>query len=414
MSDSDFWEFANCGRCQLPFAASSSATVPFWLTECGHIMDRPMSDWFQSVPIALDSIANAAKVYQTLYWLFYLRGNYQFQHETMAAQIRQHRARYQQQRALVERLKHDISELKTLNDQLQSENESLRQRHFSEQSLYGQHEILNSNGKRPHTDAHAQATHSSPRSITTSLGPNRLTLPQRQTPPALTAPKTDNVHIAPGTTNDNPQPPSVETSQPRPASAFIKKYAYVPPSTPALGRIQPSHAPAGSQAYKRMKHDQEPWQSRKQQLLVQNPASQNMLPPPTPSESRAARPPQTSNQFSAWYHQKQILLPSGKSRQQQRKITGHSSHSARPFVSGRSQNDENAFETSMGNSAPNRFFRSHSPSKDQAPMTSASNGPQRFFSTTTRAPSRAQRLDHVGGGQRVPFIAQDQSNEGYI
>ncbi|KAF8228460.1 hypothetical protein L208DRAFT_1291241 [Tricholoma matsutake] len=35
-SDFDFWEFVNCGRCQLPFALG--ATVPFWLTECGHVV----------------------------------------------------------------------------------------------------------------------------------------------------------------------------------------------------------------------------------------------------------------------------------------------------------------------------------------------------------------------------------------
>ena len=35
-SDFDFWEFVNCGQCQLPF--SLGATIPFWLTECGHVI----------------------------------------------------------------------------------------------------------------------------------------------------------------------------------------------------------------------------------------------------------------------------------------------------------------------------------------------------------------------------------------
>ena len=41
----DFWEFVSCGKCHLPFvndgAADGSAggpTIPFWLTECGHIL----------------------------------------------------------------------------------------------------------------------------------------------------------------------------------------------------------------------------------------------------------------------------------------------------------------------------------------------------------------------------------------
>ncbi|KAJ8078871.1 hypothetical protein PM082_013155 [Marasmius tenuissimus] len=36
----DFWEFVSCAKCQLPFysGASNVATVPFWLTDCGHVI----------------------------------------------------------------------------------------------------------------------------------------------------------------------------------------------------------------------------------------------------------------------------------------------------------------------------------------------------------------------------------------
>ncbi|KAF8892492.1 hypothetical protein BD779DRAFT_1509345 [Infundibulicybe gibba] len=34
----DFWEFVHCTRCRLPFSSGSNPTIPFWLTECGHII----------------------------------------------------------------------------------------------------------------------------------------------------------------------------------------------------------------------------------------------------------------------------------------------------------------------------------------------------------------------------------------
>ena len=37
--DIDFWEFVSCGRCRMPFSTeNNTATIPFWLTECGHII----------------------------------------------------------------------------------------------------------------------------------------------------------------------------------------------------------------------------------------------------------------------------------------------------------------------------------------------------------------------------------------
>ena len=129
-SEFDFWEFVSCSKCRMPFALDNGlATIPFWLTECGHVicnnhlslssiislyrfvdfeqggvlvnarswsellsmrnarhpsstspttgslawitgavshnyqMDPPMSEWFQSIPRSLDSIAYAAKVH---------------------------------------------------------------------------------------------------------------------------------------------------------------------------------------------------------------------------------------------------------------------------------------------------------------------------------------------------------------
>lgn len=40
IDDLDIWEFTHCDHCMLPFEQSSSeqSRVPFWLTECGHVM----------------------------------------------------------------------------------------------------------------------------------------------------------------------------------------------------------------------------------------------------------------------------------------------------------------------------------------------------------------------------------------
>lgn len=48
---SDFWEFVACAKCRMPFALESGvATVPFWLTECGHVMcNNHISSWIQQV-----------------------------------------------------------------------------------------------------------------------------------------------------------------------------------------------------------------------------------------------------------------------------------------------------------------------------------------------------------------------------
>jgi hypothetical protein len=36
----EFWEFVNCGRCHRPYEESQGQppSLPFWLTECGHIV----------------------------------------------------------------------------------------------------------------------------------------------------------------------------------------------------------------------------------------------------------------------------------------------------------------------------------------------------------------------------------------
>ncbi|KZV82684.1 hypothetical protein EXIGLDRAFT_335988 [Exidia glandulosa HHB12029] len=91
--DESIWPYIHCGVCHYLFQrqrdTSAPPSVPFWLTECGHVvcnthlhpeklcaqcgaqnievvslqqqLDPPMADWFRPLPYALDAIAQAAK-----------------------------------------------------------------------------------------------------------------------------------------------------------------------------------------------------------------------------------------------------------------------------------------------------------------------------------------------------------------
>lgn len=79
-----------------------------------------MSEWFRSIPSALENVAYAAKV----------RGDEipkdeidtdpltQFQHDAMASQLRYHSSRHQQLRQMLEKLKREMFELKRLRTTL--------------------------------------------------------------------------------------------------------------------------------------------------------------------------------------------------------------------------------------------------------------------------------------------------------
>ncbi|KAF5380864.1 hypothetical protein D9615_004048 [Tricholomella constricta] len=439
--DHGFWEFANCGRCQIPFTSPSGATVPFWLTECGHIvcnnhlnadqscsicgapgiqlvplqreMEAPMSEWFQSVPMSLDAVANAAK----------------FQHETMASQIRYYRARHQQQRAFIERLKHDVGEFKKAreNERLNGENNQLRQQLGGHDQYPGRGyndssserpDVVNSNGKRPRTGAHpynhrhgaAQATSSSPRSIVTPLGPDRLTLPQAQPAPNLSSNNIGKVRNSLSHADPSQHGPGASQTQHRPVSAFIDKYAYVPPATPQFHPQQLTHTQAAPQVFKRTKPNPEQQQTRSQPPPPpQNQDYRSMPPPPTPARFKAARgtpaPNNSTNQFS----RPRQIQATPQAHQEHRTMAESFSQAARPQQSGHSQSAKN---TAPGT---NRFFppvqqvMAPSPAiQAQHLMPSLGNGPQRFVPPASRASSRAQRADFAGGGQRMPFVSRGQ------
>ncbi|KAI0306346.1 hypothetical protein B0F90DRAFT_739094 [Multifurca ochricompacta] len=185
-TDLDIWDFVTCSKCHLPFSSGPSAPpqVPFWLTECGHVicnlhlnadqsccecgaqriqmmplqreLDPPMSDWFCSIPHAMDTISYSIKIAQ--------------------------------QRDVLLRVKHEREELKNLRktaEELRAENKQLRL--YAGLDGNGSNSATNSSGKRPRMDAYnADARNlSSPRSVITPVGPNRLTLPADHQPPVL-------------------------------------------------------------------------------------------------------------------------------------------------------------------------------------------------------------------------------------
>ncbi|KAJ8598023.1 hypothetical protein M405DRAFT_723553 [Rhizopogon salebrosus TDB-379] len=179
----EFWNFVNCSICHLSFTSSDRGppSVPFWITECGHVLcnnhlksdqscpqcaahdiqlvplhrdiEPPMLDWFGALPYSLDSIANAVK----------------FQQETLAGLVRYYHQVCSQLNQTCDRLR---VERRTLRN-LQREVQRLRQSPSSFDSTQETSSFPNANGKRPITDARG----SSPRSIVTPIGPNRITLP---------------------------------------------------------------------------------------------------------------------------------------------------------------------------------------------------------------------------------------------
>ncbi|KAG2020085.1 hypothetical protein CC2G_005461 [Coprinopsis cinerea AmutBmut pab1-1] len=185
-------------------------------------MDQPMSNWFSSIPAALDTIAFAAK----------------FQQEMMAHQLRYYKSRYTQYRGYIEKLKRELNEAKKLNQTLSNENHSLKRTLGDPRNAYEPADFVNANGKRPilppnqfYRSGHNS---SSPRSIPTPVAPQRLTLPPVQQPPELVSSKHAN-----------------QVARPVSNRQAIQQYAYVPPETPQFKVPRLSRAQAAPQQFKR-------------------------------------------------------------------------------------------------------------------------------------------------------------------
>ncbi|KAI0699700.1 hypothetical protein BC835DRAFT_1330339 [Cytidiella melzeri] len=272
--DFDFWEFVTCACCYLKFAPedTSRSSVPFWLTECGHVlcnnhlktdqscakcgqrdiqvsalqyqMDQPMAAWFTAAPQTMYATAFAAT----------------FQYNQLASLVRHYKHRCSQHRLLIENLRASVQDQTALQrtiEELQEENQRLRE-YIGEPS-----EITNANGKRRMQEFHRHTsgarTNSSPRTVVTPVGPGRLTLPPSHQQPNFP----DTQHHSDDGRQVGRQSRAVEymSSSNRPGSRqFSEQYAYVPPTaieTPAVPAVSLAHSQthAVRQAQVRRQHN---------------------------------------------------------------------------------------------------------------------------------------------------------------
>ncbi|ESK94532.1 hypothetical protein Moror_7999 [Moniliophthora roreri MCA 2997] len=363
--DFDFWEFVNCARCQLPFLSGPDAvaTVPFWLTECGHVlcnnhlkadqscsqcgatgvqlvplqreMEAPMSEWFRSIPYMLDSIAYATK----------------FQQESMAAQIRSLKARHHQQRLLIDKLKRENAELKRMNEMLQLQPQSVDpyQQSYGYEGQSLAHK--NMNRKRPRVESMGSPATSSPRRLPTPVGASRLTLPPGQKPPQLSS-----------KTHDSADDPASR----RPGSSqFAQQYAYAPSQS---NHSQSSHISRQQLGSRRGKP------SAEQSSHAHRTRSSQLMPPPQAPRAvfnqRSSNPPMNINQH---------------------------------MVTQNMNTRRNADIPSMSHRIPQQpnLYIPEVPSTSQGPSNISTSRflPQEQFQT-----SRAQSHANLSGGQRVPFV----------
>jgi len=76
-------------------------------------MEPPISDWFRSLPYAIDSLANSVKVLVpsplNKFTLFIMR--VQFQQATMGSLLKYYREKIQRQRSVIENFKKERVEL---------------------------------------------------------------------------------------------------------------------------------------------------------------------------------------------------------------------------------------------------------------------------------------------------------------
>ncbi|CCM02096.1 uncharacterized protein FIBRA_04173 [Fibroporia radiculosa] len=205
----------------------------------------------------------------------------------MAALVRHYKNKYARQRELLDRLKNEYRIQKANLQNLQSENNQLRQ-----DLGYGQttpSEIPDRNGKRRMLDGHRHSngtlTSSSPRTVVTPIGPNRLTLPPDHQQPTFASNHASHRHgddYAPMRTIR--EKVDIENGPPqrdRPGSSrFAQEYAYIPPPSTqshVVPQLALSHAQAAPARH-----------ALARQALVQGGSSlraqMTMPPPPHPTD----------------------------------------------------------------------------------------------------------------------------------
>jgi hypothetical protein len=73
-----------------------------------------MSDWFCSVPHAIDTISYSMKARESIFLCCFMAEGFQFQQDMLTSLIRFLRKKIAQQRDVILRVKHESEELKSL------------------------------------------------------------------------------------------------------------------------------------------------------------------------------------------------------------------------------------------------------------------------------------------------------------
>ncbi|KAH7889430.1 hypothetical protein F5I97DRAFT_1994475 [Phlebopus sp. FC_14] len=403
-----FWDFVSCGLCHLPYAASDREPplVPFWITECGHVvcnnhlnpdqscakcgeqgiqlmplqrdLEPPMSDWFRSLPHAMDSIANAVK----------------FQQDSLATLVRHWRSQALHFSTTCDRLRSERKALRKQLEGLQRENDQLRQyaslnvERGPEPSSH-----LNHNGKRPMTVIRGQSgsikTNSSPRSVVTPVGPLRLTLPPGEHPSLNREPsgqsQTHAISERPG------------------SSRFAEQYAYNGEATARMGQPSLTHGQTLPLRYAQANASGQPY---------------NAMPPPSVPTGQAARFKPVAGQHARAsattqvQNQPQHRIPKttgtmGPPPTPQRPFSRALQTPSRASAQNPSQNTSGN-RSPMAQSAPalqsNRFI--------PGPSHGLLSGPTTAAIPSAKVPASKFTTSKPTGGQRMPFMPGSSSGFG--
>ncbi|KAF8710914.1 kinase-like protein, partial [Rhizoctonia solani] len=228
-NDNSIWEYVHCSVCMVLFLPPNHPDpvpdIPFWLTECGHVvcnnhlmadqscascgaknpsivplqrnMSPPVSEWFRPLSDAHESLVMASRI----------------QHNMFVALIRHYRQRYDAAKIMIKQLQ---TELESLRSQVNSQRylaASPRLGILEQRDLYENLYSSSSGSASKRRRIDVEGAVSSPHSSST---PNRLTRAFNAWKP-----------FAKSSTQPDKQSVGDENS---------RKYAFIPPSTPMRGR----------------------------------------------------------------------------------------------------------------------------------------------------------------------------------
>lgn len=271
-SDSGIWEYVHCSVCMVlflpPDRPDRAPDIPFWLTECGHVvcnnhlkadqscaacgttnvnivalqrnMSAPLSEWFRPLSESYDTLVMASRVQQNM----------------LMELVRHYRQKYEGAKGIVHKLQAEVSALRSQQEAQQAFRPASRPSasHFPldqrpiHDSGYSSGHSSTSKRRRIEMEteyAIGQASGSSPRSIVTPVGQTRYTMEPggESTRVAHANGSATNNNTRYRNRSDRHQPNSTqilpnEQHQSGIRSLNPQQYAYLPPSTPLSNNAQ--------------------------------------------------------------------------------------------------------------------------------------------------------------------------------